>query len=302
MLDVRLRTFLTLMEEKSTVRCADVLHITQPAVTQHVRALEKEYGAQLFTKEGRCLVPTDKGRVFYQMARRMAAMEHQLHDAMSEHPATPLHFGVTRSIGESVMPSLAPKMMRALPDRQIRMLLQNTRMLLEALESGSIDFALLEGNVNHQQYVCRPLMHAHFIGLCKRDGAYAACRTLQEVCRAPLLLREEGSGSREILENELRAHDVEIEDFSIYHEFESIPVILSLVAEDMGVTFIYKEAAWESIKNGILQPLVPHIFSIHRQFTFVTLPHTPHTAGNLKIYALLCKLLELEGGGNPKPF
>ena len=51
MIDVKVKTFLTLMEEKSTIQCAEVLHITQPAVTQHIRALEKEYEVKLFKKK-----------------------------------------------------------------------------------------------------------------------------------------------------------------------------------------------------------------------------------------------------------
>lgn len=115
MVDPKLTTFLTLVEEKTTVRCAEALHLSQPAVTQHIRALEAEYGVKLFAKEGRRLTLTEAGARFYRLARRLPAMEAQLRAALTEGQAAPLHFGVTRSIGEGLMPRLAPALLDALP-------------------------------------------------------------------------------------------------------------------------------------------------------------------------------------------
>ena len=64
MVDPKLTTFLTLVEEKTTVRCAEALHLSQPAVTQHIRALEAEYGVKLFAREGRRLTLTEAGGRF----------------------------------------------------------------------------------------------------------------------------------------------------------------------------------------------------------------------------------------------
>lgn len=292
MLDTRLKTYITLIEAKSTVVTAEILHITQPAVSQHIHSLEKEYGAKLFDKEGRSLVPTPKGMIFYENALRIAAMERQLTVTMKEDREIPVKFGVTRSIGEGVMPSLMPPLLEALPGRQMIMRLQNTRTLLEDLENGEIDFALLEGNVSHRKYECRPLKEARFIGVCKRNGRYSDYKTLLDTCNATLLLREEGSGSREILISELKAHDIEIKDFKEHHVFESIPVILSLVEKDMGITFIYEEAARELIQNRKLQQLIPENFSIQRQFTFVSLPNFPKTKDNLGVYSIMKKILQ----------
>ena len=284
MIDTRLRTFIMVMEVKSTVIAAEKLHITQPAVSQHIKSLEKEYEVKLFNKEGRNLVATKKGFLFYENALRIAAMEEQLKVTMKEEKGMPLKFGVTRSIGEGIMPTLVPKLMDKFPQRQMIMRLQNTRTLLKDLENGIIDFALLEGNVSHRKYECRPLKKARFIAVCKKDGKHASYKTLADTCNATLFLREEGSGSREILISELKARDIEIKDFKDVHVFESIPVILSLVKKDRGITFIYEEAVKEFLKEGSLEQLIAKDFSISRQFTFVSLPNFPKTKENLQIY------------------
>lgn len=179
MLDPKLTTFLTLVEEKTTVRCAEALHLSQPAVTQHIRALEAEYGVKLFAKEGRRLTLTEAGARFYRLARRLPAMEAQLRAALTEGQA------------------------------------------------------------------------------------------------APLLVREAGSGSREILESALAARGLSAEDFAACHVFESVPVLLELAAADRGVTFAYEVAAAPLLESGRLVRLAEGDFSITRPFTFVTLPDSP---------------------------
>ena len=292
MIDVKVKTFLTLMEEKSTIQCAEVLHITQPAVTQHIRALEKEYEVKLFKKEGRCLVPTEKALEFYRMAKQLTTREKHIHLSMQKQPAIPLYYGATKSIAETILPSLTFSMLQEYQGRKFKLLVQNTKRLLEELEEGNLHFALIEGNVNHRRYVCKTLLNTKFICVCKKNGKYANCTNLHELIKAPLLLREEGSGSRDILEHTLHSFDVDIEDFTICHEFESVSLILSLVKQDAGITFIYEEVARNYIEQGILQPLLPDMFSIERQFTFVALPAMPFTEDNEKMYVFLKEKLK----------
>lgn len=275
MIDPKLNTFLTLVEQKTTVRCAAVLHLSQPSVTQHIRALEAEYGVKLFEKEGRRLTLTEAGARFYRLARRLPALEQQLRQALAEGESTPLHFGVTRSIGEGLMPRLAPAMMEALPRRSLQMRLQNTRTLLEALDKGEIEFALIEGNADHRRYCCRPFYNARFSALGAAQGRWAGCKTLAALCSAPLLAREAGSGSREILESALAARGLAAEDFASCHVFESVPVLLELAAADKGVTFAYETAAAPLLAGGRLARLAEKDFSLVRPFTFVTLPDSP---------------------------
>lgn len=295
MLDVKLKTFLTLIEEKSTIRCAEVLHITQPAVTQHIRALEKEYDVELFIKEGRCLVPSEKGKELYRMAKQLATMDKQMHMMMRKKKTIPLYFGATRSIAETILPSLSASLLKEYPDRKCKLVVQNTHTLLEELKEGNLYFALIEGNVDHRQYVCEPLFETNFICVCKKDGRYADCKTIQDILQAPLFLREKGSGSRDIVEHTLQSFDIDVKDFAVCHEVESISVILSLVKEDLGITFIYKDAAKDYIEKGILQQLLPEIVSIQRNFTFVMLPDMPFSEENKKVFEFFKETIHTSG-------
>ena len=195
--------------------------------------------------------------------------------AAAREPAAPLCFGVTRSIGEGLMPRLAPALLEALPNRRLEMRLQNTRTLLEALERGQIEFALIEGNASHRRYCCRPFYTARFSALGAAGGPWAGCETLAALRAAPLLAREAGSGSREILESALAARGLALEDFAACHVFESVPLLLELAAAGLGVTFAYEIAAAPLLESGRLTRLAAGDFSLTRPFAFVTLPDSP---------------------------
>lgn len=289
MLERNLITFLTMAEEQNTIRCAERLHITQPAVTQHLHAVEEEYGTSLFRKEGRRLVLTDKGSDLYEMARRLYTMDRQIAFRMKTAPEIPIRFGVTRSINEGVMPLIAGDLMKSYPERPVEMTVNNTKTLLSMLEEGSVDFALIEGNFEHGRYECRPWMDAEFLGFCRKDGAYSRIGTLSEAFHAPLLLREPGSGSRDILESVLYARGYELKNFEKISQFESIPVLMELVKEDAGITFAYRAAAQRETDCGQIAALPKSVLFLQRKFWFVTLPSSPFLDDSLELFAFLEK-------------
>lgn len=272
MLETKLYTFLKLAECGSTTRCAELLHITQPAVSQHLKALEVEYGLCLFVREGRHLVLTAEGKRFYQLVRRLATMERQLRETVASAQPRLLRFGATLSISEGVMPGLLPALTERFPALPIRLVTANTAALLEQLEDGALDFALIEGNFDRQRYAWRPFMQARFVGLCRTEGLYSRFTRLEQCLAAPLLLRERGSGSRDIFESECLAHNLHPGDFARLYEIDSIPVILQMAAQDKGITFAYQCAARPLLSAGLLQAIPLTDFGLVRSFYFVTLP------------------------------
>lgn len=289
MLERNLITFLTMAEVQSTVRCAERLHITQPAVTQHLHAVEEEYGSSLFRKEGRRLVLTDKGKELYELTRRLHTMDRQIAFRMRQESEVPIRFGVTRSINEGVMPLIAGDLLDHYPDRPVEMTVNNTRTLLELLEDGIVDFALIEGNFEHGKYECRAWMDAEFLGFCGKKGKYSRMTGLSQAFQAPLLLREPGSGTRDILESVLSARGFELGNFQKISQFESIPVILELVKQDRGITFAYRIAVRKELEREEIEPLPEHVLYLKRQFWFVTLPSSPFAEDFLELFDFFIK-------------
>ena len=277
MLDPKLHTFLLLVQCQSTTRCAELLHLTQPAVSQHIKALESAYGVKLFIKEGRRLALTPQGQRLAQLCRRLATLDEQIAREMRQGDALTLRFGATLSIADGLMPTVLPQLVDHFPEIQFHMVEQNTHVLLEQLENGLLDFALIEGNFDHRRYDYHPFFVSRFVGLCSPNSPYRAFRCLRDTLQAPLILRESGSGTRDIFEGECRAHNLAVTDYVSLCEIEHIPTLLGLVAAGKGITFAYEAAARSLLTQNHLQVMELEDLQLERPFHFVCLPGGPQS-------------------------
>ena len=291
MLEQKLYTFIKLAECESTTQTALKLHMTQPAVSQQLKALETEYNIQLFNREGRRIILTNEGRQFYLMLKRMITMEQQFAEMIKQPAVKTIRFGATLSISEGIMPELLPKMINHWKDIRFELTTQNTKELLRELEEGLIDFALIEGNFNQKESAHSPIMKAKFSGFCQKGSPYKKFKRLEECISAPLIIREKGSGTRTIFESECETYNISVEDFLSSHEVDSIPVILNLVKSGAGITFAYDCAMQEGIKKGEIEEIVLENFSLERDFSFVALPDMLKTEKLFEICDVIKKFI-----------
>lgn len=291
MLEQKLYTFIKLAECESTTQTALELHMTQPAVSQQLKALETEYNIQLFNREGRRIILTNEGRQFYLMLKRMITMEQQFAEMIKQPAVKTIRFGATLSISEGIMPELLPKMINHWKDIRFELTTQNTKELLRELEEGLIDFALIEGNFNQKKYAHSPIMKAKFSGFCQKGSPYKKFKRLEECISAPLIIREKGSGTRTIFESECETYNINVEDFLSSYEVDSIPVILNLVKSGAGITFAYDCAMQEGIKKGEIEEIVLENFSLERNFSFVALPDMLKTEKLFEICDVIKKFI-----------
>ena len=291
MLEQKLYTFIKLAECESTTQTALELHMTQPAVSQQLKALETEYNIQLFNREGRRIILTNEGRQFYLMLKRMITMEQQFAEMIKQPAVKTIRFGATLSISEGIMPELLPKMINHWKDIRFELTTQNTKELLRELEEGLIDFALIEGNFNQKKYAHSPIMKAKFSGFCQKGSPYKKFKRLEACISAPLIIREKGSGTRTIFESECETYNISVEDFLSSHEVDSIPVILNLVKSGAGITFAYDCAMQEGIKKGEIEEIVLENFSLERDFSFVALPDMLKTEKLFEICDVIKKFI-----------
>lgn len=291
MLEQKLYTFIKLAECESTTQTALELHMTQPAVSQQLKALETEYNIQLFNREGRRIILTNEGRQFYLMLKRMITMEQQFAEMIKQPAVKTIRFGATLSISEGIMPELLPKMINHWKDIRFELTTQNTKELLRELEEGLIDFALIEGNFNQKKYAHSPIMKAKFSGFCQKGSPYKKFKRLEECISAPLIIREKGSGTRTIFESECETYNINVEDFLSSYEVDSIPVILNLVKSGAGITFAYDCAMQEGIKKGEIEEIVLENFSLERDFSFVALPDMLKTEKLFEICDVIKKFI-----------
>ncbi len=282
MLDYRIHTFLTLCETMHYRRTAEALRMTQPAVTQHIHSLEKEYGVRLFLYEGRTLRKTAAAQELERSARTMLYQEQQLRWRLTHPAPPPLRIGATKTIGEFV---LAPQLIRYLqsPDAGLTLRVDNTEVLLGLLDRGEVDFALIEGFFDRALYGWKLFREEAFVGICAAEHPFAGRSvSMEELLQQTLILREPGSGTRAIFEQLLHERSESTERFRRSICVSDFQVICRLVAAQIGVSFVYQAVADSSPDLATFQLAGS---SATRQFNYVFLPGS---GAEEKIAALEC--------------
>ena len=203
MQDFRVKTFLTVCRTLNYTRAAEELALTQPAVSQHITYLEREYGAKLFTYHRKKLELTPAGRVLRDGLATMAHDDVLLHERIEEvaHGATvKLRIGMTLTAGEYVVARPLARCLGARPDIQITVRSGGTQHLMELLDAGTIDCAFVEGLFDKARYASRPFSSERLVPICAAEHRFPRTpRTLEDLLGERLILREEGSGSRNVL-------------------------------------------------------------------------------------------------------
>ena len=271
-MDYRLDTFLAVCKNMNFTKTAEMLNITQPAVSQHIHYLENFYGVKLFSYEGKKLYLTNAGDILYQSAITMKHDDLYLREMMndSNKRKNKLIFGATLTIGEFVMAEHIKSYLNLYPDAEVRMIVGNTRELLERLSIGEIDFALVEGNYAKKKYDYLVYSQERYIPVCSKHYTFQRePKILKDLLSERIILREYGSGTRKILENNLEYRNLEIKDFRNKVEIGGVNALKSLVAFGLGITFLYEAAVKKELEKGIIREIKLEDFQISHDFAFI---------------------------------
>lgn len=278
MLDNRLETFLTLCETCNYTKTANKLSMTQPAVTQHIQFLENYYKVILISGKGKNFSLTKEGEALQQYVKTLKANSDRILPLVHriKNQVKPLNFGATLTIGEYTIPPILYQMLKEDSETSISMFVENTHVLLKMLWEGKIDFALLEGHFNQNEFEFKLISNEEFIGVCSPENKIASITNdLQELLEQNLILRELGSGTRDILEQALYNQNLSSKDFKRKIEIGNMNVIKELCHKNIGITFMYREAVKKELSKGYLKEIPIRDFKISHPFNFVYLKNCP---------------------------
>ena len=269
MVDRRVDTFLLLCQLMNYRKTADALGITQPAVTQQIHFLEREYGCKLFTYENSRLRKTEAAITLEQYARAIRLQDQHLRDKLSS-TVRELKIGATKTIGDYVLKDDIQRYLSK-EDHALSLVVDNTKHLLKMLDENELDFAVIEGYFDHSQFDSQLFRKEPFVGICPRNHPFAGKEvSLAELFQETIIHREAGSGTRAILEQKLRGYNESLDRFKRQICISSFPVILDLVKKGFGVSFVYEVLADSDPDIAKFSIRGEHIV---REFNIVYLKH-----------------------------
>lgn len=270
MLDYKVKTFLMLCKTMNYRITAEKLNMSQPSVTQHIHLLEEYYDTKLFIYDKKKLYKTDSAIILENHLASIVKNEEDLEKLMGHLNSKSIRLGATKTIGNYVINN---KIIDLIANNyEVTFIIDNTKSLLNKLNNNELDILLIEGLFNKNQYDYKLYKKEDFVGICNKKHNFAnKIIPLNQIFDQNLIIREEGSGTRFIFEQELLRNNYTIDNFKNINCISNFDLIKNLVKNNLGITFAYNgilnkedNLATFTLKNN---PII-------REFNFVCLKHS----------------------------
>ena len=279
----RLRVFRAVAEEMSFRKAAEVLHLSQPAVSQHIHALEEEAGARLFDRargegHGSQISLTEAGRVLLGYAKTAAATMAEAQRALAalnDAAVGPLRLGSSTTIAQYVLPRILGAFLRQYPQVKLSLVSGNTEKIVEAVAEERVELGIIEGPAMRRDVKTRRMIQDEMVLIVSPNHAWAAngagAIAPEQLMKVPLLLRERGSGSRRVVERALKKAGLPLRSLKVAMELDSTEAIISGVEAELGVGFVSRCAVGKVLQLGAVKVVSVKGLEILREFSFVWL-------------------------------
>jgi DNA-binding transcriptional LysR family regulator len=243
----RLEVFVAVAQRLSFSAAARELHLSQPSVSQQVAALERELGAQLFERTSRRVRLTAAGAALlgrsgsllreHADARRAVA-------AADGRIAGDLAVAASLTVGAYVLPAALARLASRHPELRVRVTIENSEQVAASLLEGRADVGFVEGDLHAPELVVHPLREDELVVVAAAGHRFAAAAEvpLADLVSEPFVLREPGSGTRQVAEAHLRAAGVDPATLRVVAELSSIDAIKAAVGAGLGVSIVSQSA------------------------------------------------------------
>jgi len=273
MADRRLQVFHTVARLLSFTKAAETLHMTQPAVTFQIRQLEEHFNTRLFDRTHNRISLTAAGQRVYDYAEKIIALYGEMDSRVRELTGDVsgiLIIGASTTIAEYVLPSLLGEFQARYKDVNVRLSVSNSLGVVHMVENNTVDVGIVESPVTNKNLAVEVCWHDELMLICQPGHALAkkSSITPQEIVALPFLCREEGSGTREVINEYLEQNTVSPHELNVCMEFGSPEAIKGAVEAGLGVSIVSRATVGKELKLKTLValPLSP---VLKRPFSFV---------------------------------
>ena len=280
MADFRLRVFEAAARHLSFTRAAEELCVTQPAVTKHVHELERTHEQRLFERRGNRLALTAAGQVLAAHAEHALALEQRLNEqllTLRHEAGGHLRLGASSTLTQYVLPGLLPGFQARYPHVALTLLNGNSEQIAEALLRGQVDLGFVEGRTRSLDLHYELLVEDELVvvrGVV--PSRPPAALSLPEVLAHPLVLRERGSGTRQVLEYALRQQQVRLSELRVAFSFDNTEAIKAyLEAAPACLGIVSRRALALELQTGRLEIVPVPALRLARQFETVWVQGQP---------------------------
>lgn len=273
MADRRLQVFHTVAKQLSFTKAAELLFMTQPAVTFQVKQLEEHFNTRLFERSHGKISLTPAGELALDYAERILNLTAEMEARISEltgQVSGPLMIGASTTIAEYMLPRLLGEFKRLHPETQARLTVANSETIENKVADHTLDMGLIESPSHHPNLVTQVCCEDELVMICAPfcDIARLVSVSPKDVASQPYISRESGSGTRECIDDFFRVNGVSLDEINLVMELGSREAIKGAVASGLGVAVVSSTTVDKEVRLGELTaiPLNP---PLRRQLSLV---------------------------------
>lgn len=276
MLSVKHEVFLEVARQKSFSKASQLLFISQPAISKHIRNLEEQYATRLFERKGVSIDLTEAGRLLYEKLTEVKAIQDQTEFELSAikdllQVKGTLKLGASTTVALYILPKVLSAFQSRYPQIVINLLNRNTEIVLQALLNGEINLGIVEGRSKLTQVSHRPFITDNVVAVCSRKSAIARKKQyeLNELLQLPLAIREMGSGTLAALRSELEKKKIKMSSLQIKARLGGTEALKNFLVESDLLGFLPRRSVLKELEQGELTEIHFNELHIERNFYFI---------------------------------
>ena len=275
-MDFRLKVFYTVANRLSFTKAAAELFITQPAISKHVQELEEQYKIKLFDRNGSKISLTSAGEVLLKHTKNIFEIYREIDFDMSSlinERTGILRIGASTTISQYIIPPLLARFHQRMENIKVNLLNGNTEQIENALINREIEIGIVEGQSKNKSIKYIEFLKDELVLVCKSSNVLAQKGefTAADLKNMHFLIREQGSGTLEVIEHALKPLNIKFSDLIIEMQLGSTESIKSYLLNSDCVAFMSIHAIEKELKNNELTILDVKNLSMERYFYIISL-------------------------------
>ncbi|MGO2358647.1 LysR substrate-binding domain-containing protein [Mesonia sp.] len=273
-MDFRLRVFNEVVKTLSFSQASKNLYLSQPAVSKHIKELEMKYEVKLFERQKNTIKITSAGQDLFFYAEKILNLYHEAENhflALQEKLPKKVKIGASTTIAQYIVPPSLAELKKSFPGTEFSLVNDNSTQIERKIEQHELSFALIEGSNHNPLLTYEKFLDDELVLVTATRNNLAASISLNDLLQFPLVIREEGSGTRSILENRLAKAGIRKKDLNIDMILGSTESIKSYLYATPSYAFVSIFSVLEDLKHQQFQIIDIEDFEIKRPLYFVSL-------------------------------
>lgn len=270
-----LKVFHILAKNNSFSNTSKVLHLSQSSVSKQIRHLEEALNIKLFDRTTKKVHLTSQGKILFESAEKIFSEINHAKNQMallSETIHGELVIGASLTLGEHILPYILGKYQKQYPNVNLKMKVDNSENIMEKLRNQQIDLAFIQSSLNYPEFTQQLFLEDELVIIAPQEFIYSGIDFMNEyispdmLLSLPMIIREQGSGTRQVIEEQLRNNQLDPNQLNIILELENTESIKATVESGMGISIISKASIHKELRLKTLRKLSIQGMHLKRNF------------------------------------